>query len=272
MNILPYNASHLPILRGLQKQLFSYARPTTAANGWLAWVRERPVGYAFLTAVEGLPQLGQVEVAVLPRWQRQGIGTALFTAVRQAAMIQFNTLTADVSDLKSAGAAFLHAQGFEREHDEVLLGMAGQVVLPQPCWPDGFQLIKRPLNAAQLFCELYEQSFRPHPWYQPYEQSQLPPQMPNTLFLQHHGRSIGVVRLLLENGGQGQIEPIGLIPSYQGRGLGRQLLLAACEALVARGATKLFIGAWLTNQPAVSLYRSVGFRPERYTYYFTLPL
>lgn len=270
MEILPYNASHLPTVKRLQQQLFPHPLPWAAEKGWLAWIEHRPVGYAFLTAVEGLPQLGQFEVAVLPAWQRQGIGTALLAAVRQAAKSRFNSLTAAVSALESAGAAFLQSQGFEREHDEVLLGMDGHAERPRPHWPDGFQVVKRPPQASQLFCQLYEQSFRPQRWYQPYELDQLPPEMADTLFLQHHGRSVGFARLLLEDDGRGQIEPIGLIPAYQGQGLGRQLLLVACEELVAQGVSTLQIGVWVDNRPAVSLYQSIGFQPERYTYYFAL--
>lgn len=272
MQILHYTVSDLPIVKQLRQRLFPEAPVWAAEKGWLAQVDRQPVGYAFLTAVEGLPHMGEINGGVLSSWRRYGIGRALFEETKQAAVGRFTVLTAAVTELEGAGAKFLQAQGFVLEHEEVLLELVECEKLPRPQWSAGFQVIQRPPHASQRFCQLYDQAFCAHPWYQPYELSRLHPQMPDTLFLEHHGRLIGLARLLLSEEGHGQIEPLGILPSFQGQGLGRQLLLAACHYLITEGAQTLRIGAWRYNQPAVRLYQSIGFRPLYYTYYFICDL
>ncbi|HLV97277.1 MAG TPA: GNAT family N-acetyltransferase [Ktedonobacterales bacterium] len=64
-----------------------------------------------------------------------------------------------------------------------------------------------------------------------------------------------------ENGGNtGQVEPIGVRPDLQQRGLGRAMLLEGLRRLRAHGATTALIDSDGENDPAHSLYTSVGFR------------
>jgi mycothiol synthase len=64
-----------------------------------------------------------------------------------------------------------------------------------------------------------------------------------------------------ENGSNiGQIEPIGVRPDFQQRGLGRAILLEGLRRLQAHGATTALIDSDGENDPAHSLYASVGFR------------
>lgn len=64
-----------------------------------------------------------------------------------------------------------------------------------------------------------------------------------------------------ENGGNiGQVEPIGVRPDLQQRGLGRAILLEGLRRLQAHGATTALIDCESENDPAYGLYTSVGFR------------
>jgi mycothiol synthase len=64
-----------------------------------------------------------------------------------------------------------------------------------------------------------------------------------------------------ENGGNtGQVEPIGVRPDLQGRGLGRAILLEGLRRLQAHGAATALIDSDGENDPSRGLYESVGFR------------
>ena len=64
-----------------------------------------------------------------------------------------------------------------------------------------------------------------------------------------------------ENGSNtGQVEPIGVRPDLQQRGLGRAILLEGLRRLQAHGATTALIDSDGENDPARGLYESVGFR------------
>lgn len=64
-----------------------------------------------------------------------------------------------------------------------------------------------------------------------------------------------------ENGSNtGQIEPMGVRPDLQQRGLGRAILLEGLGRLQAHGATTALIDSDGENDPSRGLYTSVGFR------------
>lgn len=58
----------------------------------------------------------------------------------------------------------------------------------------------------------------------------------------------------------GEIFVIGVDPDWQGRGLGRALVLAGLDHLARRGLTVGMLYVESTNFPAVGLYEALGFR------------
>jgi len=58
----------------------------------------------------------------------------------------------------------------------------------------------------------------------------------------------------------GQIEPIGVLPDFQQRGLGRALVLEGLRRMQARGATTAYVDSDGENDASYALYESVGFR------------
>ena len=68
--------------------------------------------------------------------------------------------------------------------------------------------------------------------------------------------------------GEEELLLIGVIPACRRRGLGQMLIDRLFDAARARGATKIFLEMRRGN-PAVNLYRKVGFEPigERPNYY-----
>ena len=58
----------------------------------------------------------------------------------------------------------------------------------------------------------------------------------------------------------GLFEPVGTRPAYRRRGLSRAVLQEALQRLVAYGARMAFVSTNVQNDPAIKLYRAVGFR------------
>jgi len=66
----------------------------------------------------------------------------------------------------------------------------------------------------------------------------------------------------------GEFEPVGTRPEFQGKGLGKAVLLEGLRRMKARGVTEAIVYVEAENPAAQRLYASVGFRPVNriYTY------
>lgn len=58
----------------------------------------------------------------------------------------------------------------------------------------------------------------------------------------------------------GQIEPLGILPDYQGKGLGRALELTAAHTLKTHGASAMHIDHTSFNEAAIALSQETGFK------------
>jgi ribosomal protein S18 acetylase RimI-like enzyme len=52
---------------------------------------------------------------------------------------------------------------------------------------------------------------------------------------------------------------MGLLPEYRGRGLGRRLATQAIESARQAGIERVELEVFASNQPAIALYRTLGF-------------
>jgi mycothiol synthase len=58
---------------------------------------------------------------------------------------------------------------------------------------------------------------------------------------------------------QGQVEPLGILPAYQGHGIGRALLIELLRRCAALGAQQVLVKTDSTRPSALRVYESVGF-------------
>jgi ribosomal protein S18 acetylase RimI-like enzyme len=59
---------------------------------------------------------------------------------------------------------------------------------------------------------------------------------------------------------RGQIEPLGVHPERQGKGLGRALVPAALQALRSQGARSVYVDHVSLNEKAIALSLQIGFK------------
>ena len=72
--------------------------------------------------------------------------------------------------------------------------------------------------------------------------------------------------------GISKLGPIGLIPTFRKKGLGRKLMELSLHGAAQSGFTKMHIEYDITNQPAHQLYSSLGFQQIARQVYYALKL
>ncbi|MCL4867855.1 MAG: GNAT family N-acetyltransferase [Anaerolineae bacterium] len=255
-------------LQALQQQVSPDMRgdllAVAAAPIQVAEIRGGVVGYAAALPVPGLPDNAELVGGVLPVYRRQGIGWALLQALREHLPHSYHCLTFAIAAENAPATSFLQAAGFTVHHEEWEMVWQGGDASPLlPALPFGFT--SHHLDgkaAAPLFRHLYDTTFSPHPWYQPYSDDELFSLFPHQgqpHFLYHQHEPVAFIWYWLEGGKHGVIEPVGVIPAYQGQGLGRQMLYLALANLTKQGARQVKIGTWQKNAAAIHLYHSLGF-------------
>jgi len=87
-----------------------------------------------------------------------------------------------------------------------------------------------------------------------------------------HGDELVGYWLMTFSGALAHVARLAVLPQWQGRGIGRQLMLDALAAAVAAGCRTVVLNTQVDNQPAQRLYRSLGFRTtgEEFTVYTKL--
>lgn len=242
-----------------------------ALGAWLLWEEAELRGCAAIFPAPGLPGVGELTGAVQAEACRRGAAAQLLDAVvNDIEPDAVQNLSYAVDSLDSQEALVLQEYGFGVGHEE--WQMAGDVPPAQDKapLPRGYDVRTLPrAQAIELFLELYDESFAPTAWYQPYSHDEVNGELRGArdlLFLFHDGEAVGFA-WLRDRGEEGEIEPIGIVPGEQGHGAGRTLLNLALQRLRKRGHRRVRIGAWRQNKAAIHLYESAGLRPVARRYY-----
>jgi GNAT superfamily N-acetyltransferase len=77
---------------------------------------------------------------------------------------------------------------------------------------------------------------------------------------------VATVQGVRDRSGMGAIQNLGVVPAHRGRGLGEALLLKSLTGFRACGLTTGLLEVTARNDPAVRLYRRVGFRCRKTLY------
>ncbi len=76
----------------------------------------------------------------------------------------------------------------------------------------------------------------------------------------------GTIQGLGPQNGLGAIQNVGVVPEHRGKGVGRALLLKALQGFRSVGLDRVYLEVTASNEPAVRLYRSLGFELVRTLY------
>lgn len=88
--------------------------------------------------------------------------------------------------------------------------------------------------------------------------------LPNTLFsvvIEHHGKAIGMGRVIGDGGTVFQVADIAVLPAHQKRGLGKRILDAIDAWLRHHAGPGAFINLF-ADKGVAPLYARYGFRPR----------
>lgn len=251
------------------------------SGGGRAWIMSRGqaiAGYASIMPAPGLPGLYDLDGFIAPAYRRRGLASHLLaTVVERLAGGPVRQLSYPSPNVESPAARFLLKNGFFIEHEERRLVLDDLSSLPAVDLERGFSLLTLARRQAIVhFRQLYQASFSGLAWYQPYEDDREVARdledAGDLLFLARGRRPIGFLWLRWLDLGSAEIEPVGLLPAYRGRGLGRQLVLAGLRRAAGQGAERVWVGAWLSNTVALALYRQLGFRTAESKLYLAYDL
>jgi mycothiol synthase len=233
----------------------------SADGSFVAEVDDRIVGQADASG-------GWIDVGVEPSVRRRGIGTALLRAAEAAATAEPTLLTALQSD--PPGAAFAHANGYEKAWEVWLMGIDLPEGIPEPEWPEGVSVrtyggeeaeareIKELLDLA------YAEEFHHQPaTFENWSRFMFEDPMFDAAvwFLAEADAKIVGAAL---NWDEGYIKDLVVHPDWRGRGLGKALVYQTFGAFKRRGLPRVTLKTDSNNPTdAWRLYERVGMRKER---------
>jgi GNAT superfamily N-acetyltransferase len=87
-----------------------------------------------------------------------------------------------------------------------------------------------------------------------------------TWLLVNETGSCGTIQGLRERGGFGAIQNVGVIPALRGQGFGEALVLQALHGFRRTGLHRAVLEVTAQNDPAIRLYRRLGFRRAKTIY------
>jgi ribosomal protein S18 acetylase RimI-like enzyme len=92
-----------------------------------------------------------------------------------------------------------------------------------------------------------------------------------TLVIERSGSTVGTLRIHREPGWAG-IYGLAVDPTYQGQGIGRDVLNRVSRRLRQDGAEKVTLEVAVDNERALDLYLSIGFEPQTTEDYYAISL
>jgi mycothiol synthase len=215
------------------------------------------------------------DLTVHPESRRRGHGRRLFAAGMEiVARTGEDEICLYVPET-GAGQAFAAAMGLAYRSILWRLELSPTVAIPDPAFSKN--VVGRTFGdwiTLPRYADLLNDSFAGHPsplsWTVgriEYRHSR-PDFDPTSIFVLTTATSseqpIGFVRIALgppEDGGApvGEVELVGVVPQWRGRGLGRELLRWGVAQLRSRGAERIQLTVEARNELALGLYRRTGF-------------
>jgi ribosomal protein S18 acetylase RimI-like enzyme len=248
----------------------------------------------FFSFVPRISTIGRWQPIIQPRPQKEEIVEQLLKAtIIHAKQNNFERLEAELPGITPRTESWYEqykswyeAQGFYLASEEIRLEHdLTKKPLPKPVLPSGFQLV--PLSQftnnelEPSFFKMFDNS-KDRFWLDQTRDQRVdcfnfwfdrkrPFVEEATAILLKGDRIVGltVVRPVQEIG---MLGPIGILPEYRRRGLGRILMAFSFHGAVKSGYSKIQLEFDVTNEPAFQLYKELGFKQVHRLALFALSL
>ena len=244
---------------------------TSGAGHLLLYAGSQLVGYAQLTDPDDPDSAA--EIVVHPQHRREGIATALLSAMPSGVRIWAHGASA-------AATAFVKARGLTPVRDLHILGLTLDDSLPPAELPEG--LVVRPFRPGtdeQAWVAVNAAAFASHP-----EQGRLTVADLRARMAQPWFDPAGLLMVVPSRAGEGptvagfhwtkvhdgptddpatrrgEVYAVAVHPAYQGRGLGRSMTLLGLHHLRETGIGEAFLYVDGDNEAARRTYDSLGFQ------------
>lgn len=242
-----------------------HRRPVDQLNDFLYYADGQLVGFLPLFCFNS--QEGEISGMVHPAYRRRGIFSTLFAAARQEALRRaLPSLLLIAEQASPAGQAFARHLTTTYDHGEY------KMVLGKPLLPASvnehlhFRLAQ--VTEAPILARITADAFHiPHDDVDWYTEQSLTRDDCRYYVGEVDGDIIGKLDVSF-TGTSGYIGGFAVVPAYQGRGYGRQMLARAVQAMLAHGQQHIWLEVSIDNEHALSLYQSCGFKATGgYDYY-----
>ncbi len=215
------------------------------------------------------------DIAIDPRFRRQGLGTALLDLVReQAHHFGSGRLTCPVfvseANNTPAGSLFLLKYGFRTDHGYWQLRINNIEMHSRPAWPDGIQVrgVANLEDDVETWCKLVLLAFGEETTpVGVLAQMHEPGGSPDGYFFavdQATGLEVGTSRARIDTndaGRIGYIGTVGVLPEYRRRGIAEALVRHTLSYLAGLGLDSATLFVERQNLAARRIYDVMGWHP-----------
>ncbi|QBD75783.1 GNAT family N-acetyltransferase [Ktedonosporobacter rubrisoli] len=244
-------------------------RPSDQLNDFLYYVDGQLVG--FLALFSFAAREGEISGMVHPAHRKGGIFQILFEAARQESISRgLNSLLLIVEGASPAGQAFVRHLPTTYDHSEYKMVLDGPQ-LPQEMHKHLHFRAAHPQDIPVL-SYISAQAFQvPQDEINWYTEQKLSEANRRYYVGEVNSVIVGIIEVSFSEG-SALIQGFAVLPEYQGKGYGRQMLARTVRELLRANPQSIWLEVMTENKQALALYQSCGFKEIGCYDYYRLPL
>ncbi|MHB8106620.1 MAG: GNAT family N-acetyltransferase [Candidatus Cryosericum sp.] len=247
-------------------------RPEGSVSDVLWYESGQLAGFAGMNSY-GDPSEVEASILVRPEFRRRGIGRFMVRAVvRECQNRGVRRLLIVVPRESREGAGFAHILGTRHSHSEYTMDLDVSRIPPVEPIHDAVELRPAGAEDVPIMATIVASAFAEPVGEEEQALVRLMRDSTRITYLAtQDGRPVGVIQSAVSDG-RAFIVHFAVRPELQGRGIGRQMLMAIVRGLQNSGSKWITIEVETENQHALSLYQRCGFVTVNATDYELLEL
>jgi ribosomal protein S18 acetylase RimI-like enzyme len=247
-------------------------RPEGSVSDVLWYESGQLVGFAGMNSYSN-PSEVEATILVHPEFRRRGIGRSMARAVvRECQNRGVRRLLIVVPQKSREGAGFARMMGTRHSHSEYTMDLDASRTPPFEPIQDSVELRPAGAEDVPIMATIVASAFAEPVGEEEQALVRLMKDFARITYLAtQDGRPVGVIQSVVSDG-RAFIVHFAVRPEMQGRGIGRQMLMAIVRGLQNSGGKWITIEVETENQHALSLYQRCGFVTVNATDYELLEL